>query len=136
MLEALSISKAFVKMLGGKIWVESIKEEGSIFYFTIPYNWEEKKINKIKQTVIADDSDFTIKKIKIIIAEDDNISAKLLTKSLEEFAEKIIRTKTGVETLEIFRSNPDVDLILMDIQMPEMNGHETVQEIRKFNKDI
>lgn len=132
----LSISKAFVEMLGGKIWVESKKGKGSSFYFTIPYNWEEKDSNTIEEVIVKENTATKIKKLKILIAEDDEISARLLSKSIQSFAKEIIRARTGIETLEFCRNHPDIDMILMDIQMPEMNGYDTTQQIRKFNKEV
>lgn len=130
----LSISKAYVEMLGGKIRVKSKKNMGSTFYFTIPYN--PVIIKKNKKILPKNDLNSEIKKIKIVVAEDDDISAYLITRLLSPFAKEIIRLKNGLEIVQYCQNNLDIDLILMDIQMPEMNGYEAMQEIRKFNKEV
>ena len=68
--------------------------------------------------------------LKILIAEDDEVSAMLLTIILKEYHEEIFRAKTGIEAVDICRIEPDIDLILMDIQMPEMDGNELTKYIR------
>ncbi|MFV5689363.1 PAS domain S-box protein [Flavobacterium sp. ZT3R25] len=132
----LSISKAFVEMLGGEIWVESEIGKGSIFYFTIPYNCEQeiKKTVKIIDLVHVDERQ--IKSLKILIVEDDEISGRLLTQTIKKFSKEILRAKTGIGAVEMCHNNPDIDLVLMDIQMPVMDGYEATKKIRKFNKDI
>ncbi|MFV5695826.1 PAS domain S-box protein [Flavobacterium sp. LB3P122] len=132
----LSISKAFVEMLGGEIWVESEIGKGSIFYFTIPYNCEQevKETVKIIDLVHADEKQ--IKSLKILIVEDDKISGKLLTQTIKKFSKEILRAKTGIAAVEICHNNPDIDLVLMDIQMPLMDGYEATKKIRKFNTAV
>lgn len=77
-----------------------------------------------------------IKPLKILISEDDETSDMLIAIMLRKFNPETLHAKTGIEVLEILQENPDIDMILMDIQMPEMNGYDATMEIRKFNKDI
>jgi len=132
----LSIAKAYVELLGGKIWVESELGKGSIFYFTLPcmVKFEENVPAQVKFLANSFDSEFA--KLKILIAEDDNISRMLITNVLRSYSKEILTVKTGLEAVEICRNNPDIDLILMDIQMPQMNGYEATKEIRKFNEKV
>jgi len=76
------------------------------------------------------------KSLKILIAEDDETSDLLIAIMLRKYKPKILHAKTGIEAIEILRENPDIDMILMDIRMPEMNGYEATREIRRFNTDI
>jgi len=132
----LSISKAFVELLGGNIWVESEEGEGSIFYFTIPYTPYQEEINEIKTIASHHEEETRIKNLKILIAEDDEISREFITNLVQKCSRKILFSNTGIETVEACNENPDVDLILMDIRMPDMDGYEATRQIRQFNKDI
>jgi PAS domain S-box-containing protein len=132
----LAISKAYVELLGGAIWVVSEEGKGSIFHFTIPYNPELDDVNTILNTGNGSRKDNRINKLKILIAEDDEISKMLIEIEMESFCQEILTARTGIEAVEICRNNSDIDLILMDIKMPTMDGYEATRQIRLFNKNI
>jgi PAS domain S-box-containing protein len=132
----LSISKAYVEMLGGKIRVESRPGEGSVFYFTLPGKVENKQTEVAQTGEPEHEENYKFDKLKILIVEDNEYSAQLLEKIVKEHTRGILKAITGIEAVEICRKNPDIDLVLMDIQLPEMNGIEATRQIRKFNTDV
>jgi len=132
----LSISKAYVEMLGGEVWVESENTKGSVFYFTIPFLPLQGDIKNPENFVQIDNSYKSGKLLNVLIAEDDETSDMLLTLKIEKFCKEVFHANNGTEVLEILHNNPTIDLILMDIQMPEINGYEVTRRIRTFNKDI
>jgi len=131
----LSISKALIELMGGKIWLSSKEGEGSTFYFTIPYSpFITRNGANHENNRIGTDFDFSGK--TILVADDVSVNLDLVKVYLKKTQASLLFASDGKEALEICKNNPAVDLVLMDIQMPVMNGYEATREIRKFNKDL
>lgn len=133
----LSIVRGYVEMLGGKVWAESEFGTGSTFSFTIPYHRAESDEMKMASDIVQAEATAKIrKKLKIIIVEDDESSAMLQAEIIGKQGREILYAVNGYEAVTFLKNNPDTDLILMDINMPYMNGFETTRQIREFNKDV
>jgi len=128
----LAISKSLVELMGGKIWLQSEVDKGSQFFFTIPYI----QASAVNNTTESNIETINLQGKTILIAEDDSSSFLLLAGFLKSSKVKIISAKNGIEALEFFLSNQHIDLVILDIKMPLMNGLEAAVEIRNINKEI
>jgi PAS domain S-box-containing protein len=131
----LAISRGLVELLGGKMWAESEVGVGSVFYFTIPFTSANRKPEEpveSKHTRVHHNWDGKL----FLVAEDDKFSYKFLEGFLKQTKAEVLRASDGRQAVEICRNNPGIDLVLMDIQMPEMNGLTATEEIKKFNAKI
>lgn len=131
----LAITKAFIKLLDGDIWVESEPGKGSVFYFTLPYFTGKKSKQKVKHLKnIA--MEFNWKDKIILVAEDVETNYMLVKKSLRKTGVNLIWVKNGLEAVEECKKNNIIDLVLMDIRMPLMNGIEATKKIKKIKPEL
>ncbi|TRX37333.1 response regulator [Flavobacterium sp. ZT3R18] len=131
----LAISKAYVEMLGGTIALESKLGKGSEFSFIIPLEYivtPKITVQPINQIPLSKGEE----EGTILIAEDDNINFLLFQKVMKAKNYKIIRALNGQEAVDICLSNPNIDLVLMDIKMPLMNGFEALKKIQPIRPDL
>jgi PAS domain S-box-containing protein len=131
----LSISKALVELMGGSIWFESIPNMGTTFFFAIPYKPSEVLLipneNLQEQRKSVNWSDKTI-----LVTEDEETNYYYLEELLAPTKAKIIHAKDGKQAVELFLKNPTIDLVIMDIKMPVMDGFEATKIIKSNKSSI
>lgn len=128
----LSIAKGYTELLGGKIEVESVKGEGSVFSVILPYSPVYGEAEGSKE---PDKSDTPV----ILVAEDEEVNYLYIQTLIEDFCEsncRIIRAKNGLEAIEACKKNPPPSVVLMDMSMPKMDGYEATKIIKELNPNI
>ncbi len=124
--------------MGGSIFVDSILGEGSQFYFIFPFKEviENKDNDESKLQLLSPNFDSILKNKTILIAEDEELIRFYFREVIKNYKSKIIFANNGVEAVRCFSENKNIDLVLMNLNMPEMNGYKATKEILKMNTKI
>jgi PAS domain S-box-containing protein len=131
----LAISKKLVQMLGGKIGVHSEINKGSEFYFTLPYKvLDNKETNLLHVPKTKVEVDWRNK--VILVVEDTPSNYLLIENYLKSTKIQVFWAKTGKEAIDIFKETEHFDLVLMDIQLPGINGYEVTKLIKAYNRNV
>lgn len=134
----LSITKAYVTILGGTITVKSREGTGSTFNFTLPYNPPGIILNPDQSSVIlsAAKDPSPPSALCMLIVEDDVISRYLLRKMLKSENIIFLLAEYGRDAVELVQHHPEINLVLMDLKLPGMNGYEATKMIKKLRPDL
>ena len=129
----MAISKQYVELMGGTITVHSKKECGSSFTVEIPMELADSKQIPEQKPI----QDVSLNGVKVLLAEDNELNAELAITLLEEAGMHVTRAVDGQDAVACFANNPadTYDVILMDILMPKMNGHQAARAIRAMSKE-
>ena len=133
----LSIAKSLVELLGGQMWVSSEPSVGTRFWFTLPYIRIPEEQNKsVSMENKSRNESYDWKGKTILIAEDDDNSYAFLKELLGKTNVRLVRAINGKEVVEAAKMSDQINLILMDIQMPYLDGYEATKKIREIRPNL
>lgn len=127
----LPICKGLINLLKGDIWFDSQPDMGSNFYFTIPYLEADFNEQSYTSGLSSTFPNLDFRGKKILVVEDDFFSFQYIEALLKDTNAKIIHAKNGEDAVEINSIAPDIDLVIMDIRLPFIDGYEATAQIKR-----
>jgi CheY-like chemotaxis protein/anti-sigma regulatory factor (Ser/Thr protein kinase) len=133
----LTLAKEVIERMGGKINVESEKGIGSVFSFSIPYRRAGSLKNNFKSSLKDPDTGpINWSNSKCLLVDDNKDVLIYMNRILLDTGINVLTARSGAEAIEIIKKHKDIDVLILDMQMPEMNGIEATKEIKKFRKEL
>lgn len=132
----LAISRNIARLMNGDIRLDSRVGKGSVFHFLIPYTPARPGIQKVGAATDESGPEYEWPGNTVLIAEDEDSNFQLLEIMLRRTKVRIDRAYNGKQAVDYVLGGNDVDLVLMDVRMPVMNGYEATEHIKKFNPDL
>ncbi len=131
----LAISKGLLELFNGNIWVDSMPEKGSTFYFTIPFKPSNKKeyYEKVKDRARGG---YDWENRTILIVEDELHNYTFLREALGPSKANLVHAANGIDAVEYCKNNEAIDMVLMDIKLPDISGLDATRQIREFRKEL
>lgn len=130
----MAIAKNLIEKMGGTITMESEKDVGTTFVIRVPFKTDPDADKREKQKDVSENS---IKGLHILLAEDNELNMEIAEFVLQNEGADVTKAWNGQEAVELFRNSAsgELDVILMDIMMPVMNGYEATQMIRSLDRE-
>lgn len=130
---SIIIAQSIINMMGGNLWIDGLNSGHPNFIFYIPYE-HERELSPIMYD--SKNDEYKIPNWAghtILIAEDEELNFILLQGMMMRTKVKVVRAKNGIEAVQMYKDNPDIEVVLMDVRMPEMNGLDASELILNYD---
>jgi PAS domain S-box-containing protein len=132
----LAIAKANIELCGGNIWLDSTPGKGTTFYFTLPYTQSRSDVNGEQNGHALINDNYSWPNKTVLIVEDEAINYKYLELIIQKTGANILYAQNGNQAMKLASMHPEINIVLMDIKLPDINGYEVTKQIKDKRKDL